>query len=48
MSVVVTYWSATPHPVSETMAWAVRYGTAAGQPILQARSSRSFVRCVKR
>ncbi len=47
MSAVVFYWSATPHPVSETMAWGVRYGSMGAQPVMQSRTSPRNVRCVK-
>jgi Protein of unknown function (DUF1566) len=43
---VVFYWSSTPHPVSESMAWGVRYATMGAQAVLQSRSSRHLVRCV--
>lgn len=47
MSAVVFYWSSVPHPVSESMAWGVRYGTMGSQAVLQSRSSSHNVRCVK-
>jgi hypothetical protein len=47
MSAVVFYWSSTPHPVSESMAWGVRYGTMGAQAVLQSRTSTRNVRCVK-
>jgi hypothetical protein len=47
MSAVVFYWTSTPHPVSETMAWGVRFGTMGAQGVLQTRSSPRNVRCVK-
>jgi hypothetical protein len=47
MSATVYYWSATPHAVSETMAWAVRFGTMGAQGGVRPRSSKNWVRCVK-
>jgi hypothetical protein len=47
MSAVVFYWTSTPHPVSESMAWGVRFGTMGAQAVIQSRSSPRYVRCVK-
>lgn len=47
MSAVVFYWTSTPHPVSESMAWGVRFGTMGAQAVIQSRSSSRYVRCVK-
>lgn len=47
LSATVYYWTATPHAVSETMAWAVRFGSMGAQSTVHARTSRNSVRCVK-
>lgn len=45
---VVFYWSSTPHPQSDSMAWAARYAVMGAQAVLQTRSSRHLVRCVRK
>jgi len=47
LAAMVFYWTATPHAVSETMAWAVRFGSMGAQSTVQSRTSRNSVRCVK-
>ncbi|MCA9589342.1 MAG: DUF1566 domain-containing protein [Myxococcales bacterium] len=44
---VVFYWSSTAHPRSDTMAWGVRYAVMGAQAVMQSKSSRHLVRCVK-
>ena len=43
----VYYWSATPHPVAETMAWSVRFASMGAQGALKTRNVKNWVRCVK-
>ncbi len=45
---VVFYWSSTPHPQVSTMAWGVRFAVMGAQGVLQSRSSRNLVRCVRK
>jgi len=47
LAATVYYWTATPHAVSENMAWAVRFGSMGAQSTVHARTARNSVRCVK-
>ncbi len=47
LSETVYYWTSTPHAISESMAWAVRFGTMGAQASVVPRTAKRSVRCVK-
>lgn len=47
IAATVYYWSSTPHAVSESMAYAVRFGSMGAQATVVTRTAKRWVRCVR-